>query len=370
MAASLEKKMFDRLWVFLCLLSPLFVVEAKPKHVTVTLDAKWKSTPIVLEASEYLAKQSPEYFWRFVDEMARLKPDMLAAETDESMHHLVKKLASKVLSPLQLQLLQLSLSLRYYSPTIQMYQQMALENSPQCATFVKISGKISCSTSEIEDMLAVKVDDDRSSVLYKFDHVYPDTQAEAPMVFLYAEIGKDKFQEFHQHLKKLANAKKIQYIFRHYVGEPLEQQTRLSGYGVELAIKSTEYKAKDDTKVEGEVADEDKEDDDGEDEVEGFIFSKLRELYPDKQEDLTKFKNHLVESTTVLTPLKVWQLQDLSFQAAQTVLSASSSEALKVLADISQNFPLRAKSLASTTVNNDVRKEMQKNQEVSFNFLY
>ena len=27
--------------------------------------------------------------------------------------------------------------------------------------------------------------------------------------------------------------------------------TRLSGYGVELAIKSTEYKAKDDTKVEG-----------------------------------------------------------------------------------------------------------------------
>ena len=26
---------------------------------------------------------------------------------------------------------------------------------------------------------------------------------------------------------------------------------RLSGYGVELAIKSTEYKAKDDTKVEG-----------------------------------------------------------------------------------------------------------------------
>ena len=28
-------------------------------------------------------------------------------------------------------------------------------------------------------------------------------------------------------------------------------KTRLSGYGVELAIKSTEYKAKDDTKVEG-----------------------------------------------------------------------------------------------------------------------
>ena len=30
-----------------------------------------------------------------------------------------------------------------------------------------------------------------------------------------------------------------------------EKKKRLSGYGVELAIKSTEYKAKDDTKVQG-----------------------------------------------------------------------------------------------------------------------
>ena len=33
--------------------------------------------------------------------------------------------------------------------------------------------------------------------------------------------------------------------------EPTNTKTRLSGYGVELAIKSQEYKAKDDTKVEG-----------------------------------------------------------------------------------------------------------------------
>lgn len=30
-----------------------------------------------------------------------------------------------------------------------------------------------------------------------------------------------------------------------------DKKVRLSGYGVELAIKSTEYKAKDDTKVKG-----------------------------------------------------------------------------------------------------------------------
>lgn len=34
---------------------------------------------------------------------------------------------------------------------------------------------------------------------------------------------------------------------------PSKEKVYLSGYGVELAIKSTEYKAKDDTQVKGEL---------------------------------------------------------------------------------------------------------------------
>ena len=52
---------------------------------------------------------------------------------------------------------------------------------------------------------------------------------------------------------------------------------RLSGYGVELAVKSTEYKAVDDSKVKDDTnggsikkAEEDEE------EVDGFLFGKLR----------------------------------------------------------------------------------------------
>ena len=58
---------------------------------------------------------------------------------------------------------------------------------------------------------------------------------------------------------------------------PSERKIRLSGYGVELAVKKTEYKAVDDSKVqddtEGEVQKTDEADDD---EVEGFLFGKLR----------------------------------------------------------------------------------------------
>lgn len=37
-----------------------------------------------------------------------------------------------------------------------------------------------------------------------------------------------------------------------YLQHPRSEPVYLSGYGVELAIKSTEYKAKDDTQVKGE----------------------------------------------------------------------------------------------------------------------
>ena len=60
---------------------------------------------------------------------------------------------------------------------------------------------------------------------------------------------------------------------------PLEKKIRLSGYGVELAVKKTEYKAVDDSKVkddaEGKVQKTDEAD---EDEVEGFLFGKLRSV--------------------------------------------------------------------------------------------
>ena len=56
---------------------------------------------------------------------------------------------------------------------------------------------------------------------------------------------------------------------------------------------------------------------------------------------------------------------DLSFQAAQRVVSSPKEEAMKVLRDISQNFPLQARSLHKTTVSSDLRKEIKKNQKVN-----
>ena len=88
-----------------------------------------------------------------------------------------------------------------------------------------------------------------------FNHRYIHWDPEADnTVILYGQIGSRKFAELHSALKAKASKGLIKYIVRHYLGaDPnTKKQTnklRLSGYGVELQIKSSEYKAQDDRKV-------------------------------------------------------------------------------------------------------------------------
>ena len=55
-----------------------------------------------------------------------------------------------------------------------------------------------------------------------------------------------------------------------------KDKVRLSGYGVELAVKNTEYKAVDDSKIQGGDDDTMNKEDVEEKDVDGFLFGKLR----------------------------------------------------------------------------------------------
>nr|CAD7441965.1 unnamed protein product [Timema bartmani] len=149
-----------------------------------------------------------------------------------------------------------------------------------------------------------------------------------------------------------------------HVKERPQRKVRLSGYGVELQIKSTEYKAQDDTQVKGEESSDSSDQDDDEQEVQGFNFNRLGSLYPDLKEDLEVFRQHLLDSSSDMAPLKVWQVQELSLQAAERIMSAPREEALKLMTTIAQNFPLQAKSLVRTPVSEALKKEVKLNQDM------
>ena len=220
--------------------------------------------------------------------------------TDMQKHEEVVKLASKSLTASQLQLLQFSLSLKTESPKIEMYSHLASDRGvPElgCSVVYESNNKLSCdppAPSKSEENIE----------LYEIDHVYPrDSQGFADVI-VYGEIGTPEFASAHK--KMLASQGR--YILRHFIqAKDEDDKVRLSGYGVELQIKSTEYKAQDDTKLKsGEDGDDGSEE--AEEEVEGFMFNTLKSLHPDKTEKLAEMKQHLLDMNNDMAPMKVWQL--------------------------------------------------------------
>ncbi|XP_075057628.1 UDP-glucose:glycoprotein glucosyltransferase 1 isoform X2 [Mixophyes fleayi] len=330
------------------------------KAVTMSLNTKWLFTPLLLEASEFLADEGPDKFWTFVDENQQVADQ----GSDSANYNLLLSNAGRHLSPVQQNLLKFALSLRSYSATVQTFQQIALDEPPpgSCAAFIVVHGEKTCHLDRLPSLLRTAPERSKP-FLFKGDHQYPGTSHVSPVVILYAEIGSEDFSRFHQILSARAREGEFSYVLRHYVQNPRKEKVYLSGYGVELAIKSTEYKAKDDTQVKDDVNATAMGYSDPEDEVQGFLFGRLRQIYPELKEELKELRKHLVESTNEMSPLKVWELQDLSYQTASRILAAPSSEALMVLKDLSQNFPTKARALTRTVVDSAMRQEVQENQK-------
>ncbi|XP_031216884.1 UDP-glucose:glycoprotein glucosyltransferase 2 [Mastomys coucha] len=332
------------------------------KAVTAHLAAKWPETPLLLEASEFMAEESNEKFWQFVETVRELAV-YKQTESDYSYYNLILKKAGQFLDNILINLLKFAFSIRAYSPTVQMFQQVAAAEPPPdgCAAFVVIHAKHTCKINEIKKLLNTAASRPRP-YLFERDHKFPTNSENLPVIILYAEIGTRAFAEFHRVLSKKSKNGKILYVLRHYIKKPSSRKMYLSGYGVELAIKDTEYKALDDIQIKT-MTDTAVENEAEADEVQGFLFGKLKEIYSDLKDNLTIFQRYLIESSKEMTPLKVWELQDLSFQAASQIISTPVYDAIKLMKDISQNFPVKARSLTRIAVNELMRKEIQENQK-------
>lgn len=222
--------------------------------------------------------------------------------------------------------------------------------------------------------------------MYQFDKFYDfsdqskeQRSRDKLIVVLYTQIGTYEFEKFHNKIVELARKESakyaIDYLLRHnYVSVVTVDQSdagkkiALSGYGVELDIKSTEYKAKDDSTVNAQADElnkrEQKKEGEEEPPLQGFMFDRLKEQNPELKEQLDEYRKHLVESTLELAPLKAWQMQDLSLQAAQQIIDSDPDEALSLLEDFSQNFPIRARSLSKVKVRSELRKTFKSQKQI------
>ncbi|KAA8582021.1 hypothetical protein FQN60_008761, partial [Etheostoma spectabile] len=305
---------------------------ADSKAVTTSLTTKWADTPLLLEASEFLAEESQEKFWDFVEANQNIEGQH--DDTDQAYYDLIVKKAGALLSSVQVNMLKFALSLRAYSATVYSFQQIASNEPPPsgCSAFFSVHGEKTCDEDGLAALLK-SAPERRKPYLFKGDHKYPGSNPDVPVVILYAEFGKPDFQRLHQVISSKVNEGLATYVLRHYLA-------------VEAEVNAT---------VIGE--------NDPVDEVQGFLFGKLKTLYPELKEQLKELRKHLVESTNEMAPLKVWQMQDLSFQTAARILAAPAVEALTVMKDLSQNFPTKARSITKTVVNSEIRKEIGENQK-------
>ncbi|XP_054159379.1 UDP-glucose:glycoprotein glucosyltransferase 1-like [Oppia nitens] len=379
--------------------TPTTTSTAKPSHksISIGLSTNWLETPLYLEFAELLAQENNELFWRYIDAIHEtLDTASIDSLSAKAQYDLILQLSDRLLaasSPTLQSVVKFSLSLRIFSPSVVMFNQISNQvvlqrhSLKRCDVFIELSrpaddtsltvdafSPFICNLNDLRKSLDVLNKDISQELIhpnvYKSDHIYTYRSSSEPRVtaILYGQIGTKAFQELHKNLLQLANKGSIKYVVRHYLRSQSDRKVSLSGYGVELAIKSTEYKAQDDTRVKGEVTSDAKnlkqEESQEQDEAEGFVFSTLKEKFPDKKDKLDEFHTHLLDKTKEIATLKVWELQEISLQATKKLLTTDKTNALNLLRDISQNFPTEARSLIKIKVDSDLRKEIERNQQM------
>ncbi|VVC95428.1 unnamed protein product [Leptidea sinapis] len=368
--------------VFCCILANVDVAkkaEKKSKGVTTFVSAKWEATPIVLELAEYLSGENTDLFWSFVDKINSLKPSLHKLETDKEVYDACISAASSLLAPAQLRMAKLALSMHLNSPTVRMFDEIATQSGAKevpCDVFVSIVSKNVCDDEILIDLLkSIHQYNPAEHKLetYLLDHTFPSSNNNSISAILYGELGTPEFVKKHNLLVSFAEKGLINYVVRWNVKTRGKPKLRLSGYGVELQLKSTEYKSQDDTTPkesdtgDNPVPSEEEDENDPQNQIDGFNFGRLKNLFPALRSPLERFRRHLSEMSEELEPLKVWQMQGLSMQAAAAVVDAHDSggdEALKVLSSIAQNFPMQTKSLIHVNVPRSFRDEVLYNQDV------
>lgn len=229
----------------------------------------------------------------------------------------------------------LALSTRSAAPRIEAhYQYYETAVAPRvtgpnegCAAWVLSDDKQHCS-AELKDGHSTETD---AATDLPFDRVLG---AGAESV-LYADPSSPEFGAFHSALAKKARAGEVAYKLR-YRRSPSEQQEPLgvSGYGVELALKRTDYIVIDDRKAEAQESQK----------------AAAAEVVLDEQEEVADLK-----------PLSTSELASLGLKAASFIMH--SQNPLDALVKLTQDFPKFSASIASHDVSEDFKTEHLLNRQ-------
>ncbi len=270
--------------------------------------------------SEFFAKEgSPALFWQFVD----LASNVSISSSDRDQYDFALRAGRELrLLPEQQSLLQISLASRAFSPAVEMHRSLALAEKVAGDAFAvvgtdkRVVSKVSELGAALQNAGPIP-----ESALLKEDHLFGSRDAVVAIV--YGNIGSGSLAAFRQELAR--KSPHAGYVLRHF--PPVDaagRRVRLSGFGVELHLKSTEYKVVDDSHA-------------------------------------AASKGETSSSLDALEPVPKGEVSGLGARIAQTI--ASSKEPLEALQRLSQNFPSECHAYRKVKLESRFIEAISENQQ-------
>jgi UDP-glucose:glycoprotein glucosyltransferase len=234
---------------------------------------------------------------------------------------------------------------QYYNTAVQ--PKLGQEDEEACESWVHVpwSGQRFCSP-DLSESSATPMGNAQAEIhTLPFDRVLGCTTCGKPSV-MYADITSPSFREFHKTISKTAKDGLTSYRVRYKPNNnAIPQPLLVSGYGVELALKRTDYividdRRKDDRTDEGSV----------------------------KPEDATLSE----EEVSDLRPLSASEVRRLGIKAASFVLANDAP--FDTLVKLSQDFPKHSSSITATNISETFLEEHHGNRDIAltpgFNALW
>ncbi|KFY85437.1 hypothetical protein V498_07720 [Pseudogymnoascus sp. VKM F-4517 (FW-2822)] len=304
-------------------------VSASPT-INVALATSFTSAPYLLELLETAGDENSTSYFPLLDRIA--DGYFKDARTDLELYNsFVKVLRDDGhLDSEGLASYSLALSLRTSAPRIEaqyQFYETAIEPSADgssCPVWVLFGGKKHCSPAL--DEAHSTYNGRRGTEQLQFDRITGNLSAQASI--LYADITSPEFNQFHKKLIQRAQKQEISYRIRHKKQNVQESRPLvIGGYGVELALKRTDYIVIDDREAEAQA-----------------------------QEESTKTEVVLEdEELADLKPLSASELVSLGLKASGFIMQ--SENPFEVLTRLSQDFPRYSSAIAAHNVSSNFAEE-------------
>ncbi|PTU25160.1 hypothetical protein P175DRAFT_0490224 [Aspergillus ochraceoroseus IBT 24754] len=338
----------------------LSTAQASPT-VNVALQASFDSAPYLVELLEAAAGENSTSYFPLLDRVAEGAFDDVV--TDKELYDRFLQVVvndGHLSNPESLSTFKLALAIRSASPRIAAHYQfynasvqhsMMAAQDAACPVWAHSDGKQYCSSTmeraqqvimgELSvgclsvnfcDKLLMHGIRNRDTRELPFDRIYGIESL--PPAILYADIASPMFKDFHKTLTALAKEGEISYRVRyrppqHWSSRPLF----VSGYGVELALKRTDYIVIDDRDAE-----------------------KRESNTPES----TKSDAKEEEAPDDLRPLSSSEVARLGINTASYVVD--SEDPLNTLVNLSQDFPKYSSKIAAHNTTMELLRDIRSNR--------